>query len=515
MGVEQQLEMQGRRSPLSALLAQPLPGWACLLGWCAATVLFLVVLHLLGGSSTVDSVESVYSTWAIAHGHVACAFVKPPADGVSSYAPFTYIAPVYPLLAGGVAALTHIGSAVPFPSSALGPHCATAVPAIYQWSLRSGALGQTVVIGDMGWIVLMFGAIAFVRSTGRGRCGWEVLTVLVLASLPPVWAAVQTDFHPEDLMAMGLSLAGLACALRHRWGWAGVLLALAVLTQQYALLIAAPLLVVAPKKSRLSFILAAVVTAALVVVPLLQAASDVPNQVLRAIVLGSGDSSGTGGTLLQELHLQGVFLTGASRVAPIVLSMLLAWWLVRRLGAVVLSPVPLTALFAVSLSLRLVLEENLRHTYYFMALAVALVLLDVARGHLRGAVLAWVALVTLAYDTGAFLVFSSDIPGAGLRQHLPEILAVGGLLVIIVDVTRGRFRPYLMAWVALIMYGFVSWPFISGPFWSQFPILFWQLVLVSTGIGLAAAPLLSYVRQRSPGRARPPAAPALVTVWSV
>lgn len=269
------------------------------------------MVHLLGGASTVDSVESVYSTWAIAHGHVACAFVKP-AGVVSSYAPFTYIAPAYPLLAGGVAALTHIGSAVPFPSAALGPHCATALPAIDRWSLQSGALGQTVVIGDMGWIFMMIGAVAFVRATGRGRCGWEILSVLGLACLPPVWAAVQTDFHPEDLMAMGLSLAGLACALRSRWGWAGVLLALAVLTQQYTLLIAAPLLVVAPRKSRPSFVLAAVVTAVVVVVPLLKAAADVPNEVLHAIAFGSGDSSGTGGTLLRELHLQGGFLTGAS-----------------------------------------------------------------------------------------------------------------------------------------------------------------------------------------------------------
>jgi hypothetical protein len=166
MGMNQQTGTQSTRSSLSGLLDRPLPGWACFLGWCSATTLFLAVVHLLDGSSTVDSVESTYSTWAIAHGHVACAFVKPPAGAVSSYAPFTYIAPVYPLLAGGVAALTHIGSAVPFPSTALGPHCSTAIPAMYQWSLQSGALGQTVVIGAMGWVFLMLGAVAFVRAKG-------------------------------------------------------------------------------------------------------------------------------------------------------------------------------------------------------------------------------------------------------------------------------------------------------------------------------------------------------------
>ena len=75
------------------------------------------------------------------------------------------------------------------------------------------------------------------------------------------------------------------------------------------------------------------------------------------------------------------------RILPIVLSVVLAWWLLRRLGASVREPLPLTALLALSLSLRLVLKENLHHTYYFMALAVALLLLDVVRGHIRGTLL--------------------------------------------------------------------------------------------------------------------------------
>ena len=500
--------------PLS-LLDQPLPAWACLLGWCSATVLFLVMVHLLGGASTDDSSESVYSTWAIAHGHLACAFATPPTDAQASYAPFTYIAPIYPLLSGGIAAVARIGSAVPFPSAGLGSHCATAIPAIYQWSLRSNALGSTVLIGSLVWIVLMFGAVAFLRVAGRGRCGWEPVTLLVLACLPPVWAAVQTNFHPEDLLAMGLSLAGMACALRHKWVWAGVLLAFAVLAQQYALLVAAPLLVVAPKKARPAFILGGAVAAAVIVVPLLKAASGVPNEVLRAITLGSGDSSGTGGTLLRQLHLQGWLLTGASRVAPVILAMLLAWWVAHRLGAAVLSPVPLTALIALSFSLRLALEENLRHTYYFMALAVALVLLDVARGHLRGVVLAWVTLVTLAYDTGAFLMWSPEIPDLGLREHAPIALAIVGLLIIATDVMRGRVRWYLLAWVSLVTYAFVAWPSMSGPFWWQFPILFWQLVLVASGVGLAAAPLLSQLYAGSLDRAdRYDLAPSLVTGWT-
>lgn len=239
---------------------------------------------------------------------------------------------------------------------------------------------------------------------------------------------------------MGLALGAVACARRHWWGLAGILLALAFLSQQFALLVAVPLFVVAPKGVRLRFSIVAATTLAIVALPLLAVTSGTPNRVLRAIALGSGDSGGSGGTLVRELHLQGWLLTGVSRVVPIALAALLAWWLACRLGAAVLSPLPLTALLALSLSLRLGFEENLHHTYSFMALAVALVLLDVVRGHIRGAVLAWVALVTLAYDTGAFIMSTPLIRGLVFREHLPEVLVALGLLVIIIDMGRGRIR---------------------------------------------------------------------------
>jgi hypothetical protein len=56
---------------------------------------------------------------------------------------------------------------------------------------------------------------------------------------------------------------------------------------------------------------------------------------------------------------------------------------------------------------------------------------------------------------------------------------------------------------------------MSGPFWWQFPILFWQLVLVASGVGLAAAPLLSQLYAGSLDRAdRYDLAPSLVTGWT-
>ena len=106
--------------------------------------------------------------------------------------------------------------------------------------------------------------------------------------------------------------------------------------------------------------------------------------------------------MVRLLRLHGWILDGLSRVLPIVLSMVLAWWLLRRLGACCPRPASPDALsLRSSLSLRLVFEENLHHTYYFMALAVALLLLDVVRGHIRGTFVAWVILARLPTTSGS------------------------------------------------------------------------------------------------------------------
>lgn len=86
------------RSRLNSSLAMPLSeGW-CALGWCAATALFVGIIALFGGPSTTDMPESVYGTWAVAHGQMACAYP------LVTYMRYPVIAPVYLLLSGGIAA---------------------------------------------------------------------------------------------------------------------------------------------------------------------------------------------------------------------------------------------------------------------------------------------------------------------------------------------------------------------------------------------------------------------------
>jgi hypothetical protein len=107
------------------------------------------------------------------------------------------------------------------------------------------------------------------RASGRGRCGWEPVTLLLVAIVPPGLLCVRPYFHPEDLLALGLALGGLACTRRGSWAWAGVLLGLSFTSQQFVLLIIAPLVVVAPSNRRLPFAGSAIISAMLVVGPMI------------------------------------------------------------------------------------------------------------------------------------------------------------------------------------------------------------------------------------------------------
>src|ERR1700722_6579767 len=104
-------------------------GWVCLSGWIISSAIFIGAVALFGGPSQNDAAETLYETWALAHGKVACAY--PPAGTLPSshflpyFQPKLGAPPLWPLLSGGLAALTRIGHTVPFPTQhALGPGCA-------------------------------------------------------------------------------------------------------------------------------------------------------------------------------------------------------------------------------------------------------------------------------------------------------------------------------------------------------------------------------------------------------
>ncbi|MFI5035601.1 MAG: hypothetical protein ACHQFZ_05295 [Acidimicrobiales bacterium] len=421
--------VEDRRS----FLNRPLSTWWCVLGWLGASAVFIGGTQLIGGVTSGDASDSINTTWAIAHGVPACAYAPGNQFGLP------YSAPLYPSLSAALAALLRIGHGVSFPTMGqMGRHCSTAIAAMYRWSLRSHALRPTVELGYVGWLFLAAGSVSLLRTSGRGRNGWEPLTLLLIALVPSVSMCLHEYFHPQDLMAMGFVLGGLAAAGRGSWRWSGVLLGLAVATQQFAWLVLLPLAVVAPPRRVVRLAGAAFTTVAAVAAPLVVLSS---SGALKAVLAGSG-TTWTSNTLLDATRLPGPLLFFASRYLPIAAAMVLAWWAAHRLGEDVLAPVPLISLLATSLSLRLVFEVNL-WGYYFMAVGVLLVLLDVIRGRVRWSLLGWLALVPVA------------------------------------------FRPVL---------GTVSSLRTEATWWL--PVWLWQVLLVTGAAALAISPLLSVVRSR-------------------
>jgi len=154
---------------------------------------------------------------------------------------------VVPLLSGAVEALTRIGYNIHFPSpSALGPHCSKVL----------AITGTRPMLLDRSpWLDCADGRCGCSTSSFRtGRSRWEPAGVILVACVAPVWMTLSEDFHPQDMLAIGLALGGVACVRRGSWVWAGVLLGLAITSQQFSLLVFAPLAVVAPLNRRVRFV---------------------------------------------------------------------------------------------------------------------------------------------------------------------------------------------------------------------------------------------------------------------
>ena len=493
-----------RAQRISRLLDRPLPARQCVLAWVVATIVFIGMVVLLGGPTTNDAQESIYSTWAVQHGDFSCAYPPALSQHVKiypNYVPGPYTPPLWPLISGGLAAATGMGKALPFPTqSELGPGCSHAYAAMYHWAHPTRVLFSTIGFGYLGWFALLAGAVALLRAAGRGRSGWEAAGVVLIAFLPPGWDALMNEYHPQDLLALGLVLGALACALRRSWLWSGILLGLAVASQQFALLALAPLLIVAPGRARWRVAAGALGAWIVVALPFLTAS----RRAFNAVTIGTGNFPSYGGTWVRFFHLNGAPLVLVSRILPIVVAMGLAWWLLRRMGSRVLEPVPLMSLMTVSLSLRLVFEQNM-FGYYFIAMAVLLVLLEVIDGRLRGELLAWVAMILLAYNAIPFgLSYNAVSWGERAWIVLPEIAMAIVLALIIWDAMRRRCRWYLVAWLVVAVCAFGRWPpwTQTWPGWSNaFRPLFhhwtWQLILLPTGIALAVWPLVSYIRRQT------------------
>jgi hypothetical protein len=393
-------------------LSQPLSLRWCLFGWICVVVLMIVFATLWGGPTSADATAPDNTTWLIAHGDFGCAY--PPAASVV----YQTTAPLYPMISGALAAIARIGHSLAFPSSAqLGAACSTTAAAVYQWSFHSGALAGTLRIGYLSWLALIAGIVSLVRALGKGGTRLEVSTIALVACLPPVYMPLLQYFHPEDLLAIGLALVGVALVLRQRWWAAGFVLGLAVLSQQFTLLILIPLLIVAPRTRRLRFVGGTACSMAIVGVPLLAVTS---GRALTAIVVGTGDVGSTGVTFY-GIPLHSSLALGTLRLIPFALCALIAWWALDRLGEKALEPVALLSLLALALALRLAFEVSL-YGYYLMSFSVLILLVEIAVGRVNVTYIVWMGIATWATVGGGLVDHASF---AGVSVQLWQLLIVG------------------------------------------------------------------------------------------
>ena len=433
----------------------------------------------------------LFSKWAIEYGQFACAYA--PFTHVSHIPPFASpgatIAPFYSLVAGAIAALAGLGRKYPFTSASLGPNCSHAFLSIFHWSESPGVAVRTLQISYTAGVVLLIGADFLLRASGRGRRLVEPVALVVIATLAPVLAALVQYFHPQDLMAMGLALGGVAAMLRERWLLAGVLIGLAVVTQQYTLLILAAVFFAVPSRGRWRLSAAVVLAVACIDVPFLIASS---GRAIRAIADGSAPSFG--GTVLWELHVPAIPLFVIARLVPIAVAATLGWYVARRSGGRMLDPVTMVSLIGTAVGVRLVFEVNL-WGYYFMALAVSLVLLEAIRGHVRTYVVGWIAALTLAFDPIPGL-FQSNVHVNDIyaQMDLAKVVVGAAALYVLVSLARRRVNWFWIGWVMVCAVAFVHVPGIDVLQHHPWPRWLWQSLFVPSGLALVAQPLVAAMR---------------------
>jgi hypothetical protein len=378
----------------------------------------------------------------------------------------------------------------------MGVHCASAYDGMYHWAQNSAAIFPTIGFGYVSWFFLLAGVVALLRASGRGRSGWEIFGVIFVAAVPIVWEPLLADYHPQDLVCLGLGLAATACAVRRQWIWAGLLVGLAITSQQFALLVLVPLFVVAPGKDRWKLLGSSAVAVVIVSSPFIVASS---GRALRSVLLGTGDSVTQGGTVLWESGLRGGALVFCARVVPILVGAAIAWWALRRLNSGVLEAVPLISLVATSLSLRVVFEEGL-YGYKLMALAVMLIVLAVAGRRIRGQLIAWLALATIAFNPiPGGLSINARTWGGHVEAALPLLFILIVLAFVAYDALHRRVRWYLIAWLIIAACASLQWPVWSlNSVRAELPLWFWQLVLLPTGVAMAVAPLVRSIWAAGP-----------------
>ena len=229
------------------------------------------------------------------------------------------------------------------------------------------------LLGVLSWSVLAVGALALLRAARVDSLGRQVGLLTFLAFLPAASSAIVQLYHPQDVVSLGLALAGLAQTLRRRWLVAGVLFGAAVMTKQFALLLILPALAAAPdRRSRLTLAGAATSVFALGLLPFLVVD---PRATLENLSGFSAGGAAAGQTVLSLAGVHGTVASAVARDAPVLFALAVCVWAARRPDLDVGRPTTLVALALVCSGSRLVFESVI-FPYYLLAASVLVLLLD-------------------------------------------------------------------------------------------------------------------------------------------
>ena len=474
--------------------ARPLSGLMSLTGWLVATGVFFAIMYALGGPSEGDFAESAYSIWAMAHAHFACDFISSTHFNLGGQAnPYAPVAPLFPMIGAALFdlfRLGHVSSAYPS-VAAMGSHCQNAVQLAFQWTKANpGVVVRTLRTGEVGWFFLLWGYLDVMRTTKWKSTVLEALGAVLLALNLPIAMPLAGFYHPQDLIAIGLSLVAVGQARRGHWVRAGVYAGLGFTSQQMALFVVVLLLALAPWTFRrvtqmapVRLLAGAGAAVAAIGLPVILTS---PIGGLRAVVLGSsraGQVRGFGGTVLWELNLHGFLQFFVARVAPFLATAVIGVLARRRYGDRVFEAPILASLVTLAFLTRLVFEINL-FGYYFAAAAVSLMVADLVAGKVRGTTWAWIGLIIAAFEPVHVGLFSNwttwEIP---LHYIVLDTMIGIAVLSMLADVRRREFRPFKAFFVAVVVLT-TSWlpgtSVIFGP-----PNWLWQIYLVPEGINLA------------------------------
>jgi len=358
-------------------LAKPVSPTFRVMGWLLATGIFFAALAFWYHPNGLSDIpESTVPMVGIEQGSSQCAY---PASIE------TPVPPLYPLIGAGIMATTGLGTSIIPDYHFVGSACTrAAVP-----RTASDSDLPLVLLGAACWPLLLGGFVALMGVAGKGRSRWELLGLCLVAAIPALASTVIRYLHPEDMLAMGLILLACAAAIRSRWLAAGVCIGLACCAKQFAILPAVPLLIAAPRRMRLRFVIGAVATAGVILIP----SAVLMGHGMLVALRGAYATPANTGTLVGRLRLHGTILVLVARVLPLVAAGVISLWAHSRLRSAICQPEPLVGLVAVSLVMRLVFEVNL-YAYYFLGTAVALIALDVIVGRIRLETLCWIVVAT-------------------------------------------------------------------------------------------------------------------------